>query len=152
MKERNVIQSFQFGTKHEIWKHLAHDKVPNNVMRYWIYAIDDPCPTLYVVYTTNLVARFSTHKNTANSKKSNATGLAKHFKNGCPSDDGDKRKSILNVTIVDCYDTTLEKLRIAGHKSKYCDCSECGVAKRLENKWISRLGTMFGETGLNKES
>ena len=58
---------------------------------------------------------------------------------------------ILNVTILDCYDTTREKLRNAGHKTRYCDCSECGAAKRIESRWISRLGTVFGDTGLNSK-
>ena len=151
MKQTNFIKSLHFGTKHGIWKHLAHDKVPNNIVRYFIYAIDDPCPTLYVGYTTNLVARFANHKSTANSRKSNATGLAKHFKDGCPSDTGDKRKHILNITILDCYDTTEEKLVRASHKNKYCDCTECAIAKTLEQKWISRLGSMFGASGLNEQ-
>ena len=151
MKETNFVTSFQFGTKHGIWKHLAHDKVPNNVVRYWIYAIDDPCPKLYVGYSTNVTARFSTHKSTANSRNSNSTGLAKHFKDGCPNDDFDRKKMMLNVTILDCFDTTEAKLRTAGHKGGYCNCSECGFAKRLEDKWIARLGSMFGESGLNSK-
>ena len=103
----------------------------------------------HIGYTTNLTARFANHKSTANSKKSNSTGLAKHFKEGCSSDNGDKKKSILNVTILDCYDTTQEKLRRAKHKSKYCECSECQIALKLESRWVARLGSMFGSTGLN---
>ena len=149
MKETNFVKSLHFVTKHGIWKHLAHYKVPNNIVRYFIYAIEDPCPTLYVGYTTNLTTRFANHKSTANSRKSNSTGLAKHFKDGCASDNGDKNKSILNVTILDCYDTTREKLRRAKHKDRYCECSECEIAKRLEHRWIARLGSMFGASGLN---
>ena len=85
------------------------------------------------------------------SRKSNATGLAKHFKDGCPSDTGDKRKHILNITILDCYDTTEDKLVRASHKNKYCDCTECAIAKTLEQKWISRVGSMFGASGLNEQ-
>ena len=106
-------------------------------------------PKTIIGYTTNILTRFANHKSTANSKNSNSTGLATHFKVGCPNDDGDKKKMILNVTLLDCYDTTREKLRISGHKSKYCKCSECDIAKRLESKWILRLGSMFGSTGLN---
>ena len=151
MKETNFVKSFHFGTKHGIWKHLAHDKIPNNVVRYWIYAIDDPCPQLYVGYNTNILGRFATHKNTANSKNSNTTGLAKHFQEGCPNDNNDKRKMMLNITLLDCYDTTREKLRNARHKSKYCDCSECRAARRIEDKWVARLGSMFGNSGLNSK-
>ena len=149
MKETNFIKSFHFNTKHGIWKHLAHDKVPRNIVRFWVYAIADPCPKLYVGYTTNILTRFANHKSTANSRSSNSTGLATHFKDGCPNDDGDKKKMMLTVTLLDCYDSTKEKLQIAGHKSKYCNCSECAIAKRLESKWISRLGSMVGSTGLN---
>ena len=127
----------------------VYNQIPSNIVRFWIYAIDDPCPKLYIGYTTNITARFANHKSTANSKTSNSTGLAKHFKEGCSSDDGDKKKDILNLTLLDCYDTTREKLRNAGHKTKYCNCSECEFAKRLEEKWIARLGSLFGATGLN---
>ena len=118
-------------------------------MRYWIYSIDEPCPKRYVGYTTYLKGRFSTHKSNCNTKNSNTTGLATHFKEGCPSDDGDRRKLILNFTILDAFDTTLEKQRQAGHTSQYCKCSECSRAKRLEDKWIARLGSMSGDSGLN---
>ena len=96
------------------------------------------------------MARFANHKSTANSKKSNSTGLAKHFKEGCPSDTGDRSKQILNITILDCYDTTNEKLVRASHKNKYCECKEWSIAKNLEQKWISRIGSMFGASGLNE--
>ena len=58
---------------------------------------------------------------------------------------------MLNFTILDCYDSTAEKQQRAGHQSKYCKCSECSFAKRIEDKWIARLGTMFGDTGLNSK-
>ena len=93
--------------------------------------------------------RFANHKSSCNSKNSNSTGLSTHFKEGCPSDIGDKRKLILNFTILDAYDTTVDKLRLAGHKNKYCKCSECTYAKRIEDRWIARLGTAFGNTALN---
>ena len=149
MKETNFITSLHFGTKHGIWKHLRHDNVPNGIVRYFIYAIDEPCPKMYVGYTTNLNTRFANHKSSCNSKKSNATGLATHFKEGCPSDDGDRKKRILNLTILDSFDSTPEKLRQAGHKNRYCECRECIRAKKLEDIWIARLGTMHGDTGLN---
>ena len=104
---------------------------------------------MYVGYTTNLNTRFANHKSSCNSKKSNATGLSTHFKEGCPSDDGDRKKLILNLTILDSFDSTPEKLRQAGHKNRYCECRECLRAKKLEDIWIARLGTMHGATGLN---
>ena len=58
---------------------------------------------------------------------------------------------MLNITLLDCFDTTREKLRNAGHKSQYCDCSECKGARRIEDKWVARLGTMFGTSGLNSK-
>ena len=41
------------------------------------------------------------------------------------------------------------KLRDAGHKKGYCKCSECDKLRKLENKWILRLGTFYGGSGLN---
>ena len=46
-------------------------------------------------------------------------------------------------------DTTSEKLWMASHKKGNCKCLECDQLRRLENKWMMRLGTFHGESGLN---
>ena len=78
-----------------------------------------------------------------------STGLANHFKDGCPFDTG-KEKSTLVFTLIDFYDTTKEKLERAGHvPGPYCQCKECGHLKDLEDRWILKMGTFYGSSGLN---
>ena len=54
--------------------------------------------------------------------------------------------------LIDFMDTTPQKLREAGHKKGNCVCSECDRLRKLENKWILRLGTFFGDSGLNERN
>ena len=68
---------------------------------------------------------------------------------GCPNDSG-PQKSSLNFTLVDFFDTSNEKLVKAKHeKGPQCRCNECNSLKILEDKWILKLGSFYGETGLN---
>ena len=99
MQEKEVIQSFHFGTSSKIHGHLTHDQfsTDDEKLRWYIYCIEDiPCHKQIVGSTTDPPARWRTHKSTCNAKNSNSTGLSKHFKEGCPHDDG-KEKSILDV-------------------------------------------------------
>ena len=69
---------------------------------------------------------------------------------GCQSDNGDMNKTNLRLTLLDSVDTSVEKLNTAGHqKGAKCRCSECERLKAAEDKWICRLGTFYGEAGLN---
>ena len=47
-----------------------------------------PCELIYVGSIQSPVARFSSHKSSANSVKSKPTGLAENSMNGCPYDPG----------------------------------------------------------------
>ena len=48
------------------------------------------------------------------------------------------------------YDTTKETLRLAGHvPGPKCRCEECGHLKNLEDRWIMRIGSLYGISGLN---
>ena len=48
-----------------------------------------------------------------------------------------KDKTTLDVTLIDFYDTTQEKLMLENHESgPNCRCSECGKLKSLEDGWI----------------
>ena len=76
------------------------------------------------------------------------TELYQHFRDGCPNDDG-RNKNIIRISLLDFMDTTSEKLLMASHKKGNCKCLECDKLRRLENKWILRLGTFHGESGLN---
>ena len=64
---------------------------------------------------------------------------------GCPNDEG-KEKNTLDFTLVDYYDTTIEKLILAKHeKGVKCQCEECGKLKSLEDFWILKLGTFHSD-------
>ena len=80
---------------------------------------------------------------------SNNTGLYKHFMEGCPAHvDGDL--SNLSWTILDSLNTSAERLDVAGHLGgARCRCSECTRLKMVEDKWICRLGSFYGASGLN---
>jgi hypothetical protein len=145
----DVIQSFHFGIPSKIHGNLAHDNIPTGVIRWFVYCIEDiPCHKQIVGSTTNPTSRWSTHKSTCNSQKSNSTGLSKHFKLGCPHDRG-RDKSTLDFTLLDYFDTTEESLRHSEHlPGPKCRCSECDKLKLLEDKWILKLGTFY-DHGLN---
>ena len=44
------------------------------------------------------------------------------------------------------------KLGEAAHRKGNNRCSECDRLRQLENKWILRLGTFYGESGLNERN
>ena len=47
-------------------------------------------------------------------------------------------------------DVSQEDLEKAGHvKGPKCRCKECGKLKDLEDKWILKMGTFYGEGALN---
>ena len=78
------------------------------------------------------------------------TGLYKHSKNGCPVGSGGGELKQLKWTIVDFMDTSEEKLASAGHLGgPKCRCTECQKLKSVEDKWICRMGTFYGNNGLN---
>ena len=44
----------------------------------------------------------------------------------------------------------MERLELSGHVGgPQCRCTECNKLKRVEDKWIMRLGTFHGVSGLN---
>ena len=59
-------------------------------------------------------------------------------------------KEHIRLTLIDFMNTTVERLQVAGHEpGPKCRCAECMTLKRIEDKWIMRLGTFHGEPGLN---
>ena len=53
-------------------------------------------------------------------------------------------------TLVDHIDVTEEQLVNAGHQGgAKCRCKECTRLKTVEDKWICRLGSFHGSSGLN---
>ena len=76
--------------------------------------------------------------------------MHKHFKTGCPAGNvgGDLKQ--LQWTILDHLDTTQDKLTTVGHQGgPKCRCLECEKLKNLEDKWICRMGSFYGDSGLN---
>ena len=153
MQETSVIESFYFDKKHRIHGQLAHDKAPQGKIRWYVYAIEDmPCRKLIVGSTSSPTLRWANHKSTCNRRTSKSTGLSKHFMegSGCPNDLG-KNKETLKVTLIDFFDTTKQRLLNAKHeKGAQCRCRECNALKTIEDKWILKLGTFYGSSGLNE--
>ena len=51
---------------------------------------------------------------------------------------------------MDFIDLKEDDLVKAGHeKGPKCRCSQCGRLKDLEDQWIVKMGTFWGEGGLN---
>ena len=144
MIEKEMVYSSHFGTYSRVHGHLSHDKSPPGFLRWFIYSIEDvPCQQRIVGSTTNPYNRWSNYKSHCNKKNSNSTGLSKHFKEGCPNDTGSD-KSTLDFTLLDFYDTTDEKLKLANHvPGPKCRCIECEKLKNVEDFWIMRLGTFY---------
>ena len=76
--------------------------------------------------------------------------LYKHFMSGCPGNIGDGKLEHLWWTLVDSMGATEERLTTAGHVcGRSCRCSECQRLKEIEDKWICRVGSFYGSSGLN---
>ena len=66
--------------------------------------------------------------------------MSKHFMDGCPFDTG-RDKVTLTYTLIDYYDTTEEKLKLADHvPGPKCRCTECSHLKDLEDRRIMKMG------------
>ena len=132
--------------------HLVHDHVPEGKIRWFVYQIVDiPCEKEIIGSTTNPNLRWANYKSCCNRGKSNGTGLCKHFMEGCPNDKGDVHKKNLSFSLVDFFDTTSEKLRKANHlPGPKCRCKECMKLKEIEDKWILKMGSFYGSSGLNR--
>ena len=78
------------------------------------------------------------------------TGLEKHVKNGC-SQFKWPELSHVKVSLLEQFNTTEEKLQAASHVAGAdCQCSQCLLLKKMEDKWIFRMGTYHGDFGLNE--
>ena len=85
---------------------------------------------------------WATTKKACLDKDRSNTGLYKHFKTGCPADQGNGDLGHLTWTLIDFVS--------AGHQGgPKCRCSECLNLKDTEDKWICRLGTFYGANVLN---
>ena len=61
-----------------------------------------------------------------------------------------RKKETLRYTLLDHIDVTPEDLVEAGHlKGPQCRCKQCTRLKDLEDRWILRMGTFYGDGALN---
>ena len=68
---------------------------------------------------------------------------------GCPNDLS-RQKETLRFTLIDFIDVSPDKLIEVNHeKGPKCRCEECQRLKDLEDKWILKMGTFYGDWGLN---
>ena len=150
-RETTFAESIQYKKKFAIHGSLVHLQPSQKPkLRWFVYLLEDmACMLQYVGSTTDVCSRWAATKSACNSGNSNSTGMYKHFLDGCPNDTGTE-KHHMRLTLLDFLDTTVEKLHTAGHQGgPQCQCMECGKLLRSENKWIMRLGTFFGNSGLN---
>ena len=123
------IQSRYDGVWHTIRKRMTC-ATPNVI--YYIFC---PCghPTDYVGSTNDMKRRWSGHKTDIRSQNWKACGLTRHFGD---HHTGDMEVAISNleVTLVDCLLGDYDEKRL----------------KRLEDKWMVNLGTLF--TGANSRN
>ena len=150
-RETTFVKSIFYRRKHAVHGHLVHLKPSQKVkLRWFVYLLEDLlCLKQYIGSTTDICGRWSNTKSACNKADSDRTGLYKHFRDGCPNDTG-QEKSHIRLTLVDYYDTTEDRLRLAGHEpGPQCRCVECNGLKRVEDKWILRMGTFHGDSGLN---
>ena len=151
MRETSQVESIYFRRKFAIHGRLTHLKPSQRPkLKWFIYLLEDlGCNLQYVGSTTDVCGRWAATKSACNKQNSNSTGLYKHFQDGCPNDTGQGKEHI-RLTLLDSMDTTEEKLRGGGHVTgPQCSCAECTKLKRIEDKWILKLGTFHGESGLN---
>ena len=53
-----------------------------------------PCRLQYVGNTVNVTSRLANTKQRCDKRDSDSTGLYKHFRDGCPNDDGTNKQTI----------------------------------------------------------
>ena len=152
MVQTNFVTSGLYNQKFRIHGHLAHDVSPENAQHWFVYLLEDiPCGKQIVGSTKNPKKRWRQHKSSCNNAPSTSTGMSKHFTmhGGCPNDLS-REKETLSYTLIDYIDVTKEALLKAEHvPGPKCRCQECSRLKDLEDQWIVRMGTFYGESGLN---
>ena len=150
MVETSTITSPYFGRRFAIHGRNIHLPASQKKKpRWFVYVVEDvACGLIYVGSTVDPCSRWAQTKKACLDRNSVNTGLYKHFRDGCPAFTGDL--SHLNWTLVDHIDITEERLISVGHQGgAKCRCSECIRLKTVEDKWICRLGSFYGTSGLN---
>ena len=77
-------------------------------------------------------------------------GLERHFKEGCSQYSGPALNTV-RVTLLESMIVSEDDLKTSIHQAgPGCRCTLCEKLKKLEDKWICRLGTFHGTFGLNE--
>ena len=150
MTESSTVYSYYFRRKYAIHGRNVHlPASQKEKYRWFVYSCEDTaCQLIYIGSTTDVCSRWASTKKACLDQNSSNTGMYKHFQSGCPAFNGDL--SHLRWTLLDHVDTSLAELDRAGHVGgARCRCSECLRLKQQEDKWICRLGTFYGNNGLN---
>ena len=113
MEERSFVTSFHFKTKHAIHGHLVHRPASEKLKLLWfVYLVEDlVCHLQYVGSTQNATQRWSNTKSACNLRKTDNTGLYKHYMDGCPNVDREQKN--LRFTLLDFIVTTQQRLEDA---------------------------------------
>ena len=158
MTEGRTVLSSHFKVKHSIAGHNTHLPASQKVKTKWFVYLeecDHPEGTFqYVGSTDSMTHRWANTKSKCKSIANNentkpGTGLEKHIKKGC-SQYGPELKSV-KISLLEQFNTTEDKLKEANHGGGAgCQCSQCISLKKIEDKWICRLGTYHGNFGLNE--
>ena len=156
MTETTSVFSSHFRRRHAIAGRNVHLKATVKVkLRWFVYLHECIHPDgvfQYVGSTNHMTDRWANTKSKCNGKKSEGSGLEKHFKNGCAANQTKDLENV-RITLLEHYDTTTEKMQAANHKpGPACRCQECDHLKDIEDKWMFRLGTIFGHFGLNNRN
>ena len=150
MVETSTIFSPYFGRRFAIHGRNIHLQASQRKKEKWfVYVAEDTyCGLIYVGSTVDVCARWAQTKKACLDGNNTNTGLYKHFRDGCPA--GNSSLNHLRWTLVDHIDVTQEQLARAGHQGgAKCRCTECIRLKTTEDKWICRLGSFYGLSGLN---
>ena len=132
------VKSKYFNTKIRIHGHLAHDIIPLNMHRWFIYSItDEKCGRTYIGSTTDPLKRWRNHKSCCNNGPCTSSGLSKHFTFKWPREGKRNFKHI--GWLYGCFTWR------SGESGTKCRCSECNRLKDLEDKFILRMGTFYGD-------
>ena len=159
--ETRSIKSLYFNRPFKIHGYLSHEYSPLGLIRWFVYLINECCLTQYIGSTNDTRKRWANHKKDCKHAKINkdkklmnqdekfcrSTGLTSHFKDTDCFYEHEK----LRFVYLDYYDATTDKLKKAGHEpGPKCRCAECSNLKSLEDYCILRMGTLYGNSGLNR--
>ena len=155
MVETRSIFSSHFQRRHAVAGHNVHLKATEKVkLRWFVYLQECLHPDgiyQYVGSTSSVTERWANTKSKCVAGTTKGSGIEKHFNLGCTAK-SDNLRNIRN-TLLEHFDTTSPKLKSANHKpGPGCRCTECSQLKNIEDKWIFRMGTMFGNFGLNNRN